>query len=80
MGLFLSMAGVIGASSDDVFTALRAFAEQQWDVCELVEGTNKDRGVGIITQNGENTTILYPSDLMNSDDASRYLSVSLSQF
>ena len=79
MGLFLSMSGVIGASSDDLLSALQTFAEQQSNVCELAGGTTDDPGVGVITRDGENTTILYPSDFMDWDEASQHLSAALSK-
>ncbi len=73
------MSGVIGASSSEVFAALRSFAERQSSVCEHAGGSTDDSGIGVVTRDGENTTILYPSDFTDWDDASRHLSYTLSK-
>lgn len=79
MGLFLSMSGVIDATSEEVLAALQAFSKKHSKVCELVEGSTNDLGIGVITRDGENTTILYPADFQDWDDASRYISTVLSK-
>lgn len=79
MGFFLQMSGIIGASSEEVFKALQSFAADQVMDCEPAKGTADDLGIGVIAQQGDNTTVLYPDDFDDWDEASMHLSASLSK-
>jgi hypothetical protein len=79
MGMFLSMSGVVGASSADVLAALKAFAAQKSLVCELAEGSPGESGIGIISGGNDSCTVLYPEDFLDWDQASEHLSAALSK-
>ena len=78
MGLFLDVSGVIGASSAEVQGALNKYAEENKREFKLEKGTTDDQDIGVITREGEKTTILYPSGFDNSDDdVSQFISKEL---
>lgn len=74
MGLFLSMSGVIGCSSEQVQNALKGYAEGQSGQMEIVNETNIDMDTGAISSSPGNTTIVYPGDFVEWDEASEFLS------
>jgi hypothetical protein len=77
MGLFLALSGVIGAEATDVKNALSDFAQSQNGGLELAEGTTDDPNIGVISRNGPNTTVVYPYEFFEWDDASKFLSEKL---
>lgn len=79
MGLFLAVSGVIGASSPEVQEALRKYAQENNGVFQLEKGTTDDQDIGVITCEGEDTTVLYPSGFDNWDDVSQFISKELSR-
>jgi len=81
MGLFLMMSGVIGSEPSNVHNALRAYAEQKSIMFELKDTTDKPGtpGIGIISQNNQNITVLYPEDFSDWDEASQFISKYLSK-
>jgi hypothetical protein len=79
MGMFLSMSGVVGATSADVLAALKTFAEQASQVCDLAEGRPGESGIGVISGGGGSCTVIYPEDFLDWDQASEHLSATLSK-
>jgi hypothetical protein len=79
MGLFLSLSGIVGSSSKEVQDALKAYAQEKSGGFEITEGTTDNPDIGVITRDAPNTSIFYPAGFMNWDEASQYLSQSLSK-
>jgi hypothetical protein len=79
MGLFLALSGVMIADSGEVRAALADFAAGRSGGCEPVKGTTETPNVGIIAQQGQNVTVLYPDGFCEWDDASRHVSRSLNK-
>ncbi len=77
MGLFLNLSGVIGASSDDVAKALAEFAAANSGDFALAEGTTDDQDIGVILQQGSNTSVFYPAGLEQWFELSQHLSYRL---
>jgi len=77
MGLFLALSGVIGAEATDVKNALSDFAQSQNGGLELAEGSTDDPNIGVISRNSPNTTVVYPYEFFEWDDASKFLSEKL---
>jgi hypothetical protein len=77
MGLFLALSGVIGAEATDVKNVLSDFAQSQNSGLELAEGSTDAPNIGVISRNGPNTTVVYPYEFFEWDDASKFLSEKL---
>jgi len=74
MGLFLSMSGIIGVSADVARDALGAYAKHTSILFEPAGTVTEGPDIGAITREGQNTTILYPPEFMEWDEASQFLS------
>ena len=78
MGLFLAMSGVASASRAAVEEALRAYAAEGRGTLEAVGPATDLSDALLIAESGNHVTVMYPSDFMKWDDASEYLSRTLS--
>ena len=58
--------------SNTVLEVLSDFAKQNGGALEPAEGTTDDPNIGVITTVGENTSVLYPSGLLEWDDVSQF--------
>ena len=79
MGLFLAMSGVIGAESNDVKDVLSNFAQSKSGGFELAQGTVDAPNIGIITQDGPNTTVMFPDGFCEWDEVSKEISLKLAK-
>src|SRR5436190_13752237 len=77
MGLFLAASGIVGAESAAVERSVASFANSHGGTFEQREGATDDPNIGVITQGGSNTTILYPREFVHRDDLSQHLSKDL---
>jgi hypothetical protein len=78
MGLFLSLSGVVGKTTDTVLEVLKDYISEENEFFELSNAeTLEEPSIGSIIDNKANTTILYPADFMNWEQASSYLSEKL---
>jgi hypothetical protein len=77
MGLFLNLSGVIGASSDEVSKVLAAYAAANAGEFALVQGTTDDQNIGVMAQQGSNTSVFHPSGLDHWFELSQELSLRL---
>jgi hypothetical protein len=77
MGIFLSISGVINKQAEEVETSLRKFATTV-EGGLLGEEVEEDHpNLAIISEQGQHTTVLYPNDFIEWDDASAFLSLDL---
>ncbi|MDO1448045.1 hypothetical protein Q0590_17360 [Rhodocytophaga aerolata] len=77
MGIFLSISGVINKRAEEVETSLRKFATNA-EGGLLGEEVEEDHpNLAIISEHGQHTTVLYPNDFIEWDDASAFLSLDL---
>jgi hypothetical protein len=78
MGMFLSISGVIGKTEREVAASLAKYAELAGGRLdkEFVPGQNEDPCQ--ITEVKGNTTIIYPGNFMEWDEASEFMSIDLS--
>ena len=79
MGLFLGLSGVIGAEPNDIKNVLLNFAQERGGGFELAEGTLDDPNIGVITQGGPNTTVIFPDGFCEWDKVSQDLSLKLAK-
>ncbi len=77
MGLFLDMSGVIGQSKDAVFTGLQNYLTDADGGIEPTQIETGDKDFGSIYQAGNNTTVLYPTYFLKTEECSAYLSQTL---
>ena len=78
MGLFLSMTGVAGADRPSVERALGQFAVSRDGTMEASPANDRpERQLVVAGSSAGNVTVLYPSDFLGWDEASSYLSESL---
>lgn len=77
MGLFLALTGIAGADLAAVESALRAFARDRGGSMEATPSDDQEDRLVIAKSAAGNITVVYPSDFMGWDDASRYLSETL---
>lgn len=74
MGLFLSMSGIIGKSSEEVEFQLKKFAEINSGSFNLALGSEPNEDLCVIKENNKNTVIVYPGDFMKWDEVSQFIS------
>lgn len=74
MGLFLEMSGVIGKDTKEVTKALKEYTNLKKGSMEEVQPENESFDLCVIGGNDKNTTIVYPDDFLEWDEASEYLS------
>ena len=77
MGLFLAMSGVANATRAAVEDALRAYATEKGGTLEAVDTSADLSDALLIAESGSHVTVMYPSEFMQWDDASEYLSRTL---
>ncbi len=77
MGLFLAMSGVANSNRAAVEDALRAYATERGGTLETVDTSADLSEALLIGESGGHVTLMYPSDFMQWDDASQYLSRTL---
>lgn len=77
MGLFLALSGVIGADGQRVKEALSGYAEANGGGLEEYQGTTEQPNVGVLAEQGQRATVLYPGEFCDWDGASRHLSAAL---
>lgn len=77
MGLFLSMSGVVGASGADVESALKEYATARGGRFEPTTKKSPSWEVLILCESDGNTTVVYPGEFFQWDDAAAHLSRSL---
>jgi hypothetical protein len=77
MGLFLAASGIVGANSSAVERSIGSFATAQGGTFELRSRATNDPKLGIITEGGPNTTVLYPRQFIHWDELSQHLSQDL---
>lgn len=78
MGLFMMMSGVANSSRSAVETALREFATSQGGTLEAIDSSDNSFKAVLIAESGKHVVVIYPSDFMQWDEASEYLSRTLS--
>jgi hypothetical protein len=77
MGLFLSMAGIIGKSEGQVMASLIKYAKSTGGGLEKANLTFDDDDFCVIAETNNNTSVYYPNWLMDWDEASQFLSEDL---
>lgn len=78
MGLFLSMSGVAGASRAEIDGALKAYADRHDGHFQTLEHPTEYSDVLVMTESAAGrTTIAYPGEFFDWDDASQHLSETL---
>lgn len=77
MGLFLSIAGIIGKSEEQVTASLIKYAKSVGGGLENAELTFDDDDFCVIAEANNNTSVYYPNWLMDWDEASLFLSKDL---
>lgn len=74
MGIFLSMSGVINKQSQEVEVSLRKFALSVEGDLSREEVEEDHPNLAIISSHPSHTSIVYPNDFVEWDDASAFLS------
>lgn len=74
MGLFLEMSGVIGKNEKEVTKVLEEYTKMKKGTMVEVEPQNEAFDLCVIGGNSKNTTVVYPDDFFDWDEASEYLS------
>jgi hypothetical protein len=77
MGLFLSMSGIIGAKQTEAENALKELAATHGGRFEPTTKKSPLWEVLVLCESNGNTTVVYPGEFSNWDDAAAYLSRSL---
>jgi len=77
MGLFLAVAGIIGATEVEVVTALSDYAKAKNGVFRAEKGTTDDDEILVLYNANGNTSLLFPSDSLDWWDISEALSRTL---
>lgn len=74
MGLFLSLAAVVGASSSQVVECLKLYATERKGQFYTVEAHQQDALLGAISSLESNTSVLFPAAFLDWDDCGQFLS------
>ena len=74
MGLFLSMAGVVGTSQESVVTTLRSYAEERAGFMDETDSLPNPDDCLVISERPSGVTVLYPDGFFDGDAASQVLS------
>ncbi|AKN31049.1 hypothetical protein Ccar_09390 [Clostridium carboxidivorans P7] len=74
MGMFLAMSGVIGKSTKEVIQALQDYTKFKKGTMEEAAVVNETFDLCVVGGNDKNTTVVYPDDFFEWDEASEYLS------
>lgn len=77
MGMFLSMSGIIGKTHQQVQESLANYANQVGGGIQIADLTMDDPKCCAIEESNGNTTIHYPSDYLEWDRSSEYMSKEL---
>ncbi len=77
MGLFLSMSGIIGAKRTAVEMALKDYTASRTGRFEPTTKKSPSWEILILAESGGNTTVVYPGEFFEWDDAAAHLSRSL---
>lgn len=77
MGLFLSGSGAIGADRESVIRSIGSFVQSRGGRFEPSSETTPERDLAAIGENAGNTTVVYPRDFHDWDDASKFISADL---
>ena len=77
MGLFLSLAAVVGASSSQVVECLERYATGRNGQFHSVDAPHEDVLLGAISSLESNTSVLFPAAFLEWDDCAEFLSKQL---
>ncbi len=77
MGLFVAMSGVIGSTADEISKVFEEYTEDKRETFELISDETVSSDIGVISNSKHSTTIIYPDNFMEWDDASKFLSEKL---
>ena len=74
MGMFLSLSGVIGKTTEQVSNSLRNFAHSVKGGLDADSINSDQENYTVIREENNNTTILYPNDYLEWDNSSGFIS------
>lgn len=77
MGLFLALSSVVNQPASRVVEGLKGYLKIVQGGMEQAKAGGPHRDLGTVMQEGENVTVLYPSDFLEWDECSQYLSKQL---
>jgi hypothetical protein len=77
MGLFLAMSGIVGASKEDVESALRSFVQDRKGSLRQESRSAGAENTLILFGDGLRCSVVYPWQFLEWDEASRHLSAEL---